>query len=602
MYIKGLRVKNYKSFADSGTIEFAEGFNAIVGKNNSGKTAFFEGLRTTENPNNLHRDPSLRKDAASPPTSNFILTVYLTPQEVFDQLMGGGPHVVWIPHPLEGRAQHEIADRIFREEGVTITIPYRQGAYDAPPYPSHGFFTHDSRRNQLGFKVEALPDRQNYKVHDPSSSAGDDLGAIAAAIVQRKIFAFKAERLSISKISLSTGKRLTSDASNLPRALFEMQTSHDLWEEFNEHVNRILPGIRRVAVASPGGNDLEIRLWPVDPAERRDDLAFTLEQSGTGVGQVLSILCAAMTNERSVIGIDEPNNFLHPGAVKALVGILKRFEHQYIVTTHSLDAIATAKPKQVHIVEWDNCVSTLRPANLLNFDEHRRLLAELGVSLADVFGMDSVLWVEGDTEELCLPMIAQAAYGYTPATAVIVRVRSVSEVLDKKKSSDVLWDIYKRLSSTGGLVPTRANFLFDRDGRTPAETERLERESEGAIKFIGRRTYENYLLDVDLLLAEMNEEAAAHGTELIPEAEVIHTWLSANASKFAPKALWRGDVNDDVWKRDVNAPELLNALFKDKLTMEYRKTRHSPALTRRLLLKGGPECEELKAIVKERIG
>ena len=39
MRIKSFRVRNYKSFEDSGVHGLFTGFNVIVGQNNSGKTA-----------------------------------------------------------------------------------------------------------------------------------------------------------------------------------------------------------------------------------------------------------------------------------------------------------------------------------------------------------------------------------------------------------------------------------------------------------------------------------------------------------------------------------------------------------------------------------
>ncbi|MFM9975451.1 MAG: AAA family ATPase, partial [Beijerinckiaceae bacterium] len=39
MYIKRLKIKNYKGFNESDWIEFGPGFNVIVGQNNSGKSA-----------------------------------------------------------------------------------------------------------------------------------------------------------------------------------------------------------------------------------------------------------------------------------------------------------------------------------------------------------------------------------------------------------------------------------------------------------------------------------------------------------------------------------------------------------------------------------
>ena len=44
MYLSKIRVRNYKSFRDSGDIEFKPGINIVVGQNNSGKTSLLEAL------------------------------------------------------------------------------------------------------------------------------------------------------------------------------------------------------------------------------------------------------------------------------------------------------------------------------------------------------------------------------------------------------------------------------------------------------------------------------------------------------------------------------------------------------------------------------
>jgi AAA15 family ATPase/GTPase len=44
MYLSKFQLFNYKSFLDSGLLEFTYGINIIVGQNNSGKTALLEAL------------------------------------------------------------------------------------------------------------------------------------------------------------------------------------------------------------------------------------------------------------------------------------------------------------------------------------------------------------------------------------------------------------------------------------------------------------------------------------------------------------------------------------------------------------------------------
>lgn len=50
-----------------------------------------------------------------------------------------------------------------------------------------------------------------------------------------------------------------------------------------------------------------------------------LAESDTGIGQVLAILYVViMAKYNQVIIIDEPQSFLHPGAVRKLIEILKQ--------------------------------------------------------------------------------------------------------------------------------------------------------------------------------------------------------------------------------------------------------------------------------------
>src|SRR5207249_3441257 len=54
MHISSLRIKNYKSFLDSGELRFGTGMNIIIGPNNSGKTSLLEALALTF-PGGSHR-------------------------------------------------------------------------------------------------------------------------------------------------------------------------------------------------------------------------------------------------------------------------------------------------------------------------------------------------------------------------------------------------------------------------------------------------------------------------------------------------------------------------------------------------------------------
>src|SRR5204862_1210440 len=113
--------------------------------------------------------------------------------------------------------------------------------------------------------------------------------------------------------------------------------------EFNTRSNYaddiVAPLIGQHIAGTRGADMVEVQVWQVDPVTERDDLAVSLNDSGTGVGQVIAILYVAVnSNAPRTIVIDEPNSFLHPGAARKLIEILKSDplnQHQYIIATHS---------------------------------------------------------------------------------------------------------------------------------------------------------------------------------------------------------------------------------------------------------------------------
>ena len=104
---------------------------------------------------------------------------------------------------------------------------------------------------------------------------------------------------------------------------------------------------------------------------------------------------------RVVIIIDEPQSFLHPGAVRKLLEIFQLPQyshHQYILTTHSPEVIGSVQEKTVLLVERDDMRSEIKQIDSNCVNDLRLILSSVGARLSDVFGMENIIWVEGETE------------------------------------------------------------------------------------------------------------------------------------------------------------------------------------------------------------
>jgi hypothetical protein len=328
-----------------------------------------------------------------------------------------------------------------------------------------------------------------------------------------------------------------------------------------------------------------------------DELAFNLNESGSGVGQVLATLYVVLTaREPQIIILDEPQSFLHPGAVRKLVEVLRHYtkdKHQLIIATHSPTVITSADPATVTMIRQEGGESLFESIDIKETAAQRVYLSEVGARLSDVFGYDRVLWVEGETEERCFPLILRSLTEERLMGTAILRVQHTGDF--NRKNADNVIRIYERLSHLeGGLVPLVVGFIFDRDNRSEKEQADLKRLSNRRIHFIGKRLFENYLLNSTAITAVLQ----SHEPQ-VTEQQVLG-WLeqNKNEAKYYDKRF--GLPGSYSWTENVNGALLLEDMFL-RLTdhrVFFDKTMHSPMLTEWLLENCREELRELSDLLK----
>jgi hypothetical protein len=590
MHIKKLKIENYKSFGDSGWIDFSEGFNIVVGKNSSGKTALLEALRLTRASPRPHLSISRSRGEPLDPQSKFLVEAVLSGDELRKGILNQD---AYFPVPSGVDARKFIEDALGSNQTFSMTVGAGQSIHSTK-YPSHGLF--QEGRQAWSAHVRPQPDKQSYIVVNVLADRNDSLAALFKFTTDHKLYVFKAERLNIGEIAFGEQSVLAEDAGNLPRVLQWLMTNPTKFERYNRHVNQIFPYIKRVSVF-PKGNNLEIRLWWVDVDTEREDLAVPLQESGTGVSQVLGILFVVMTIDKGTIVIDEPNTFLHPGAAKTLIEILAQYKHQYIISTHSPEIITAANPAALFIVRWSGGDSTVERVERVTMLEQREILSELGVSASDVFGADQIVWVEGATEAECFPLVAQRALGTLPTSIDFLAVRSVDEVVRKQRADELILDIYRRLSETNALLPRPIHFSFDREKRSEQYISKIAAETKGTVRFLPRRCYECFLLNFEAIAAVLTREANELGNEPISKDAVKDWFAQHNAGYGAVGDFDSSDVNGQ-WFKTVDAPALLTDIFYELVKIEFSKTRHSRALTEWLLDHQPEHLKDLSEYVK----
>ena len=630
MYISRFQLLNYKSFRDSGVLEFQPGINIIVGANNSGKTALLEALSLSFE-TSPHRSIETLPQPNSTPIRESVakVTLIFTKAEIhslFDNLSpncyvglssAGNSYLPasevlalfqkWMDNPsdVELTVSKSTANSVNRDG---ISIKDLDPAIKLTDYRPEKFTIGSSRNRNKNILRKDASGRfsldQGINETD-SSYTEEDFFVTLFDTFRERVSQLQAQRF-VGDCSVGNDEELNSRASNLAEVihLLESPSKKKLYESFNQHVSTMFPQFEWVSTKILSKQtrqppDLKILLWPTKTLESgREDLAFSLSDCGTGTGQVLAILYAVLASpEPRPIIIDEPQSYLHPGAAKKLIEILKEFpQHQYFIATHSAEIISAANPSTIVKLRYEDGKTQASMMNAKDIKEQRSLLAELGVSLSDVFGADSILWVEGPTEELCFPLVLSKLAPKLLTGTKIVSIKNTGDLLGKKAHFvDVMFDLYQRLSGGNNLYPPAVGFVFDRENRTKQDLADLQKRSSEAVHFLERCMYENYLLHPDAIAAVLNREDA--GQEQPLTSESVREGLETNKVKlkekkdFFSKDTTQQDLSNPQYvDANINAAKLLDVLFSElsEARVEFRKTTHSVMLTE-WLLENNPE-------------
>ncbi|QDZ08493.1 AAA family ATPase [Sphingomonas panacisoli] len=424
----------------------------------------------------------------------------------------------------------------------------------------------------------------------------DNLAQLFSGQASENFFYFDAQRLNVGRGPWESPERLLSNARNLPTVLAHLQGARrPVFDLIERLAIDVLGGIDRITVARRQ-NDDEILIWP-ERSATYEELAFGLNESGTGVGQLLAIITALVTSDQAVMVIDEINSFLHPAAVKKLINLLRSeySHHQYIISTHSADVIGSCNAEKIYIVKREGFKSTVSSISLKEARDAKEVSSILGFSMMDVFGHERLVWVEGPTEEVCFPYIARRSdllsrseIGFAPVFA--------TDAFSGRSASRSATEVYESAGKRLAPLLKGMAFALDRERLSDGEVARLER-SRRKLRFLPRRCFECYLIHVPSII-EVLEELDGRPVNRDAVAEAL---MAGREDRFGASRQWNGDLMNAAWLKRVDAAKLLEHVFSSvtEKRVEYRKTRDGISLLKKIAEQSPDSLSELEDFVKK---
>ncbi|MFM7529559.1 MAG: hypothetical protein ACKO63_13920 [Nodosilinea sp.] len=200
--------------------------------------------------------------------------------------------------------------------------------------------------------------------------------------------------------------------------------------------------------------------------------------------------------------------------------------------------------------------------------------------------------------EQCFPLILEKVAKRNLNGTIILRVRATGEL--EGKQSELIFDIYNRLSGGKHLFPPAVGFLLDQEGRDEKQIDDFRRRSLDKIKFLPRRMYENYLLLPEAIAFVINDNDDPE--QLNVSAADVEEWIAEKGKserylKIKKENLIQG------WREQVDASKLLKALFSElsDARVQFSKPKHSLQLTKWIIEHKPHHLQDLADFLSELI-
>ena len=164
---------------------------------------------------------------------------------------------------------------------------------------------------------------------------------------------------------------LLEDGSNLASVLRAMvKRKSRMLEEINGNMGQVVPGLRDLVVQQSGGY-LVVKLRHGVGQNGSRVATFDLTQESDGTVRLLGLLTALYQEGRvSLIGVEEPELTVHPGALPVLADVMVEASQrtQVVATTHSPDLIDRLPVESLRAVEMRDGCTEIGPVSKTQTD------------------------------------------------------------------------------------------------------------------------------------------------------------------------------------------------------------------------------------------
>jgi hypothetical protein len=327
-------------------------------------------------------------------------------------------------------------------------------------------------------------------------------------------------RRSQYTVPVAESNLLRSDGANLPRYLQNLLNNYPKqWEELKQIYRQLIPSLSDVFMPIRGDStSVRVAVTVNQDAES----AFALENMGGGTTHLATMIAMVWsTPPGGLCLLEEPEQGLHSSAQRELALWLtwhaRETQKQLIIATHSSIFARPSNLIGVNLAAYSPESGT--NVRRINPDEAPVINDELGARLTDFYAYDVLLFVEGDSEDVAIPILTAALSINLPELGVRVvplfgdpatRLTRLREYLAYLKDSQVI--PYVVLDSDKGVADAVGDLVQAQV--LPRDNVHLWKRGEAPGEF------EDNFIDAQLISVANAIAADAGATEIITEDDL----------------------------------------------------------------------------------
>jgi hypothetical protein len=578
MRLRRIALKGFQSYSEEQTVDIDQHLTLLAGRNNVGKSALLRALQI----------PVERQEGVA---SDFSITYTwsVSTEDIAQHAMGASEMVDWMSSG--GDPQPLIVTYTAVADGGTVS----EGALQVSKVSVPSLSATASRG------IGGSWDREELKTNMHEGALNTFIAASDAA--SRRVLYVAPRRIEQGQRLFQRSTSLQPDGRNLTEVLVYLSLNHrfGVFREVEELMQEAFPGVQGIVTPSvdlPGGGG-QLQGEPhIQFQGRRDPIPLRL--CGTGLEQMLALAVGVLTAEEPKLAlIDEPQAHLHPHAERALLGLLAAHpEHQFVVATHSHVLLRSRPLRQARLLSLHD-----GHTDVAQVQDELQILGELGISAADLWLVDRLLWVEGPTEERVFQLLAaEKLPDAEVSTMGVRRMPESSRFAGSRREAQAAYDFCTEVAEAIAPLAVDMLFVFDVDDKPVEFRERINIASHGRVVFLPVRELENLFLEPALIhrgltqrceLAELEaptlDTVTAKLEELLAKRDDVHLYPRGTSAEADASEVVRGSA-------------VLKRLWWDLATAEYDKVRDGERLAKVSLETGGDELAPLTEILERIAG